>query len=72
MSAFDRAMTSWFVTFAALLSYWEIGEALQPGGQYASPYLPCAGVACQVAPIVYLSWSICRKAAPRVRRWLDG
>lgn len=60
MSNLDRFITSWFVTDAVLLSYWEIAEAAQPGRQYASPYLPCAWMATMFAPIVFLTWRLIR------------
>ena len=72
MKEFDRFTASWFVTFAALLSYWEIAEELHPGREYASPYLPCATVATMLGPLVFITWMVIHHKPWRQRRISRG
>jgi len=44
----------WIGTFVCVMAYWTYGESLQPGQQYADPFLPCAFIACLGAPVVAL------------------
>jgi hypothetical protein len=45
MTQADLLVAIWALAFTALLCYWQVAEAAQPGQQYADPVLPCAYIA---------------------------
>ena len=46
----------WLIAFVALSAYWSVSESVEPGQQYADPFLPCAYVALLLSlPIAAVS-----------------
>lgn len=62
MKGLWHLVDSWFLSFALLLSYWEIAEAAQLGRQFSDPLPPCAFMACVFFGPV--------DALRHLRRWL--
>ena len=45
LAKFTTILLAWMALFAGLLAYWAYAESLEPGQQYADPWLPCIAVA---------------------------